>query len=58
MNLYYSNNNSKIVASARDLVIIEVSSIILEYNQEHICILYLIKSNFIIIIIKDLKLSV
>jgi hypothetical protein len=37
---------------------IEISSIIFEYNREYICILYFIESDFIITIIKDLKLDI
>jgi hypothetical protein len=58
MSFYYSSNNSKIVVSTRDLVEIKVSSITLEYNQEYICILYFLESDFVIIIIKNLKLDI
>jgi hypothetical protein len=58
ISLYYGNNSSKIVASTRDLIIIEVSGTTLEHNRERVRILYSMKSNLIVIIIKDLKLSV
>jgi hypothetical protein len=55
---YNNNNNSKIVISTRDLIEIEISSTTLEYNRERVCILYFLESDFIVIIIKDLKLNI